>query len=433
MVEAARDHSKSFTFSYTWPLFNLQRFHQRGAANKADEGPETIALISYAEDQAKKNLARIRKAIEGSVELRWLLPKSKAYVWDAGMLNCSNDSTIETFGFGSSVRGGHYHRIIVDDPTKDHVTMSLAEQENFFFGVILPALRRGGQLVVTGNPVAKQDLLHKLEENKEFKFFKYPAFNESGQPLWPEQWDTDGLRAKQRMMPPHIWAREFMLKRISAADAKFREEWIKYYEVAPKNLYKVMTIDPAISPGGDALAAVTSGTDNRDNTYILDRFAYRGEMKAGISKLIDMMVAQQPDRIGFETYAFQKMYKVWLEDEIKARGMYFCIEEVGRDSSKSKAMRIEALQPKLAQGKLFFKREHYPMVDQLLLWDPLSKTNDDDEIDALAWQVGMWRSHPDEITATNDPLPGTFDAIAKAIIYGGRDKNYLSRLFEDMH
>ena len=86
---------------------------------------------------------------------------------------------------------------------------------------------------------------------------------------------------------------------------------------------------------------------------------------------------------------------------------------------------------KLAQGKLFFKREHYPMVDQLLLWDPLSKTNDDDEIDALAWQVGMWRTNPDEIKATSDPLPGTFDAIAEMIMHE-KDRGYIARLFEDL-
>ena len=425
-MEAARDHGKSYVFSYSWPLFSIKSVRD-------STKPVHIALISYSEDQAKKNLRNIRKAIENKDELKWLMPTSNAYVWDASMLMCSNDCTIEAFGFGSSVRGGHYHKIIVDDPTKDHFSMSLAEQENFLFGVILPALRRGGQLVVCGNPVDKQDLLARLDENKEFKNKKYPAINERGEALWPERYPLEELERRRREIPTHIFAREYLLKRVSAADAKFKQDWIHYYEdekLAGRPLFKVMTIDPAISPGGDALAAIVTGTDVKEDTYVLDRFSYRGDFKTGVGMLCDMMVINSPNKIGFENFAFQRMYKVWLEDELRRRGLSFYIEEVGRDSKRTKAMRIESLQPKLAQGKLYFKRDHAKIVDQLLLWDPLSKTNDDDEIDALAWQVGMWRApFEDGVIESDRPKAGTF-AEALEELHSG-DRGYINKLFED--
>ena len=432
-MEAARDHGKSFVFSYAWPLFNIQKI-------KEGMQPENIALISYSEDQAKKNLARVRKAIDSKHELNWLYPKSKAYVWESSMLNMSNDCTLETFGFGSSVRGGHYHRIIVDDPTKDHFSMDLDEQENFFFGVIIPALRKGGQLVVTGNPVAKKDLLAKLESNAEFKTFFYPALNSLDEPLWPEQYAKEDIEARRRQIPIHIFLREYMLKRVSAADAKFKQDWIHYYEskdLEKKALYKIMTIDPAISPGGDALAAVVTGTDTKDNTFVLERMAFRGQFQQGIDLLCDLMQRHSPQEIGFETFSFQKMYKIWLEDAMKRRDIYFYIKEIGRDSKKTKAMRIEALQPKLAQGKLFFTKEQHSLVDQLLLWDPLSRNNDDDEIDALAYQVGMWRrpyDTEDENGYANpnssDIKPGTFAAALQEMTEG-KQSGYISKLFED--
>jgi hypothetical protein len=429
VVEAARDHGKSRLFSCSWPLYQLYRA----------KDPVNIALVSYSEDQSRKNLSYIRKQIgdrpgDGLAELQSLQPKSKAYVWDSGLLNMSNDSTVEAFGFGSSVRGGHYHYIIVDDPTKDAYTMPIDEQENFFYGVLIPALRRGGQLVVTGNPVAKQDLMDRLEQNPEFKTFKFPAIDEKGKPLWPERYPIDWIDTKRRSMPAHFFAREYLLKRLNPADSKFKEEWIQYYDpkdINPISMYRVMSIDPAISPGGDALAAVVTATDKNGNTYVLERFAHRGDFKTGIELLCDLMERQVPHRIGFEVFAFQKMYKIWLQERMKERKLNFSIEELGKNTMKTKAMRIEALQPKLANRKLFFLKEHRSLIDQLLLWDPISKNNDDDEIDALAWQVQMWRKPMGEYLPEEKWKAGTMGEAIGEI--GERNRgHYLTKLFEDL-
>lgn len=426
-VEAARDHGKSFVFSYAWPLFRAQSI-------QVGQDPIAIALVSYSEEQARKNLARIRKAIETKPELKWLLPKSKSSVWDAGMLNMSNEVTVEAFGFGSSVRGGHYHLIAVDDPTKDHFTMSMAEQENFLYGVLLPALRRDGQLTISGNPVEKHDLMERLEDNKEIPHFKYPAINEKGEALWPEQYDREALDARKRMMPVHVFSREYLLKRVSPADSKFKEDHIRYYkpdQIEGKSLYKVLTIDPAISPGGDALAAIATGTDAKDNTFVLGRYSHRGDFETGISQLCDFIQLHMPDVLGVETFAFQKMYRVWLLKALQAKGLNYAIKELGKDSKKTKAMRIESLQPKLAQGKLHFLREHGPLIDQILLWDPISKHNDDDEIDALAWQVGLWRTSMDEANAPAEGFKaGTMGEAIEELTM--RELHGVAKLFEDL-
>ena len=435
VVQATRDHGKSWLFSYGYPLFKIQRVRNPKEAIH-------IAFISYSEDQAGKNLARIRKAVESRPPLRWLVPKLKSYTWDTKLLNFSNDCTLEAFGFGSSIRGGHYHLIVIDDPTKDHWTMSVQEQSNFFFGVVLPALRRGGQIVVTGTPVEKNDLLEVLENNAEYKTFKYPCWDEKLKPLWPQQYTLEDLYARQRQMPTHLFAREYLLRRVSAEDAKFKESDIRWYTDADlvddrtgkiRPLYKIMTIDPAISPGGDALGVSVTGTDSKSNTYVLDRLRFRGDFKNGVSQLCDMIQRNLPDYIGIETFAFQRMYKTWLEEEMQKRGMNQHIEELGNASRKSKAMRIEALQPKLAAGKLFFKEEHKPLVDQFLLWEPLSKHNEDDEIDAMAWQVPLWRGpYDDTPMESSEPVPGSFLAAFEESRRGSYNEGFFGRLFGDL-
>ena len=429
LVEASRDHFKSTFFSWAYPLFLVQRVRDPVHAFG-------IAMFSYSEGQAQKNLKRIRQEIESNPWLKWLIPKSKSHVWDVGTMDMSNGCWIEGYGFGSSFRGRHPKHVIVDDPSKDEGTgtMSLEQQIEFFSGVIVPAAKKHSQIVVTGNPVSKKDFLCWLEQNKAFSSYFYPILNSKGEPLAPEHYDHRAIDDKRMTIPAHIFAREYLLKRVSAEDAKFREEWIRYYEserIARKALYRIMTIDPALSPGGDAMAAIVTGTDANTDTYTLGRLSFRGDFRQGIGFLCDMMVEHTPDFIGIETFAFQRMYKIWLEDELKRRGLNFWVQEVGLDSRKTKAARIESLQPKLAQGKLHFLREHKPTIDQLLLWDPLSKTNEDDEIDALAWQVPLWRA-PYEDAAVPDtrPRPGTFAEAFESMRQG--EGTWLTRLFEDM-
>ena len=63
-VEAARDHAKSWTFSYVYPLWRVYQ------VKKLVYAPVHIALVSYSEEQAMKNVKRIRDALAKPV--RWL-------------------------------------------------------------------------------------------------------------------------------------------------------------------------------------------------------------------------------------------------------------------------------------------------------------------------------------------------------------------------
>lgn len=429
LIEAARDHFKSSFFSYGYPLWLVQQI-------KNPENAFGVALFSYAQPQAEENLRRIRRAIEETQYLQWLMPVSHSGVWDACNLDMSNGCWIKAYGFGSAYRGRHPKLTVVDDPCKDTGALSIEQQIQFFAGVIVPAAKHGSQIIVTGNPVDKLDFLEWLEKNKAFRARYYPVLDSRGRPLAPEHYSVEAIEDKRAMIPAHIFAREYLLKRVGAADAKFREEWLRFYEdsdIAGQPLYKILTIDPAISPGGDDLGCVVTGTDSKLRTYVLDHMGFNGPFRDGISALCDMIEKNLPlDFVGIETFAFQKMYQIWLEEEIRARGIPVVVEEVGRDTRKTKTMRIESLQPKLQQGRLFFKRDQRPLLDQFLLWDPLSKTNDDDEIDALSWQVPLWRTplDDDEAIPSSRPKFGTFaEALEQSATVGD---GYIGRLFSDM-
>lgn len=433
LVEASRDHFKSTFFSFGYPLYRVQKVRRI-------EEAFGIALFSYSESQSQKNLKRIRQEIENNPKLKWLMPRNKSSVWDSGTLDMSNGCYVESYGFGSSFRGRHPKLIIIDDPSKDEGsgTMSLDQQIQFFSAVIIPAAKKDSQVILTGNPVGKKDFLEWIEQNKAFKSFFYPVLGKDGQPLAPEHYNHAAIEDKRNTIPAHTFAREYLLQRVAAEDARFKEEWVRYYrpeDIAGKPIYKVMTIDPAMSPGGDNLAGVVTGCRPNPkggfDVYILDVLLFRGEFQAGVSKMVDLMVAHYPDFIGFEEFAMQAMYKIWLQQEIQKRNLYFNIQSVGRDSKKKKSARIESLQPIMSQGRLHFLHEHRKLINQFLLWDPISKTNDDDGIDALAYQVPLWQGREDEAPA-KEIQEGTFDQVILEMMKRNRQSTLIGRMFEDM-
>lgn len=432
LVEASRDHFKSSFFSFALPLFWVQSVER-------PQDAFGVALFAYSEAQSAKYVKRIRQEIEGNPTLRWLMPRSKSCVWDATTLDMSNGCWIESYGFGSAFRGRHPRKIVVDDPCKESGlgAMSVEQQISFFCGSLIPAVKRKGmgQLIVTGNPVDQKDFLEWLEGNKAFETRKYPVYDEQMRPLAPEHYDAGAIEDKRAAIPAHVFAREYMLQRVSSEDAPFREEWFKFYrqeDICAMPLYRVMTIDPALSSTGDNTACVVTGTAINDKTHVLDFMLYRGDLDTGVSRIVDMMEVHRPDFIGFENFALQNIYKTLLETEIRRRGLYFNIQEVGRDSRKKKAARIESLQPSISSGKLLFLREHKRLIDQFVLWRPLSKSNDDDGIDALSWQVPLWRRPFESGRPQAAPRPGTFDAVFQQIRRERAAGSWLGRLFEDM-
>ena len=401
-MEASRDHGKSHFFSYGYPLWLINQV-------QPGDPPIYLALGSYSEEQANKNLKKIRNAVEDIPSLKWLKSKKKSAVWDVSELNFSNGCEIRTFGVGSSVRGGHFHHVIFDDPSKDHWTIGLDQQKNFLMGVVSPAVRRTGQLLVTGTPVDLQDLLWILEENDKFPVFKYPALDKDNKPLWEEQYTYEDLMDRKAMIGSYLFAREYMLKRLNSEDAQFKQEWIKYYP-KPTDLpaYRIMSVDPTLE-GKDAMGIVVTDTTAKMKTYVVFSGRFKGTVQEAIETMFDLYDKYKPDVFGIETFVFQKILKLWLEMEQEKRNIHFPIIELEKEGvRKTYKARMMSLQPRIQSGDIMFREgQDEDLVTELLCWDPESKTNTDDIMTALAHQVPLLEK-PGEVAERPRDLTGTF-------------------------
>ena len=182
-IESARDHGKTTFFSISYPLWKI-----------ATTPNYHVCIISYAEDQSKKILRELRIKVETTPVFSDMVPvRWKPGSWGKTEIHLLNRSYVQAKSFGSSMRGGHYDLVIVDDPLKDRSSMPIEQQEEIFFGVISPAVKPTGQLIVVGTPVKFGDLFDALAKNSRYVHARFPAIDSDGKALWSDRYSLERL------------------------------------------------------------------------------------------------------------------------------------------------------------------------------------------------------------------------------------------------
>lgn len=379
LIQSARDHGKTTFFSILYPLYTCAR-----------KPGTNVCIISYSEKQATDIITAIKTLVEQKPVLRQLKPPGQDAAWSKTELAFRNGSHITCQSFGGAVRGGHYDLVVIDDPVKDFGGMNVDEQWSFYSGVIVPTVKPSGQLIVVGTPVFWGDLIERMESIPVFVKAKFPALDDSGNPLWPERLPRDVLEFKKQEMDDHFtFAREYLLRRISPDSKFFKKEWFRFYETAPQETINILSVDPAISAQGDRTALVVTGTDVDNKTYVLQYEAFRTEdVSVLVDKLLNMATSWSVRLIIIESVGFQRMIKHWLHEEMRKRNTFFGVEEI-KTQPKAKEARIMTLQPRVQAGALLLPAGDRELLNELLAFPNAPQ---DDLSDSLALQVGYWDS-----------------------------------------
>lgn len=142
-VIAARDHGKSFFWTFAYPLWMAERHPGR-------EG----FIFSASQPQAENILIRIMREVENNDRLKHLMPdKSLVGRWSAKCLEFKNKFTLHARGYGTKVRGGHPIFIVLDDILNDETAFSelvRTKEIDYFYNAVTNMIVPGGQIVVVG-------------------------------------------------------------------------------------------------------------------------------------------------------------------------------------------------------------------------------------------------------------------------------------------
>lgn len=396
VIEAPRDHLKSFFFSECYPL---ECCHQ--------DGDESVIILSASDGLAIKRLDNIKKWAK-SPRYKYLL--DGADIKSRKEVRFSNGSTIEVAGFNSKVRGGHPSKIILDDVVDNQVIYSedwnkktlermsteilpMGEPTTIF--IIVGTLQREGDLYsVNWNDI-------QLDGKKHWLHKRYDAIvdEEKKITLFPEKWDWNKIMAKKQeivtLTGSDKWFnKEYRCMPVSISGEIVKAEDIQGYDVLPNNCWrideqgnKIMTAlnywgwDASVGKDpdkGDYTGGIHFYRDEKGNIYIdkvvNKRIGFKdrlGEIRSGGTLYPDVT------RIAVEQNTFQY-------DSVQTLKINTSLPIVGVNTTKNKIEKFnEVLPPLFGNKKVFIKNgieNRQEFINQLLS-TPRGKY--DDMVDAF--------------------------------------------------
>lgn len=363
------------------------------------------------------------------------------------------EGTFEAAGTKTQVTSRHYGLIIEDDtvaPDKDDLgeenvapTKEDVDQAIGWHKLVVPLLNNPtkDQNLVVGTRWFQKDLISWIHDTDDTFLLYERACREDDQGLadekgritYPERFNEEVLRGLWNSLGPYLASCLYLNRPITSGDQQFLPEWIKYYNIPPRNcdLAIFTTVDPAGDPeeskgDPDYNVVLTAGKNmSTGDGYVLkyDR------VKCSPGELVNIIfrhVAEfSPIKVGLETVQYQKSIKYWLQERMRKQNSFFVIESLTH-SKRSKNARILGLQPLFANGVIFVKPHMKDLVTELLSFP---RGANDDIIDALASQLELWKN----VSVKKSKIVRKGEDILRSIMIDIlREKNSRTSLLDDV-
>lgn len=361
--------------------------------------PNIRILVTNAKlDNSRKFLASIVRHFQTNVKLRALYGEHIGRAVQDEFISAQRtahglkEPTIQVSAMGASVVSQHYDLIIGDDLVNaDWVgTPERVEQTIDYFKSLLDLLEPTGKILIIGTRWDFHDLygylIEQYKDDPRWKISVRGAYKEDGSPLYPGKFSLQALEELKRDEGPRQFNLQYNNNPVPDEGRALPDP--QYYDRRPANLRVTVTVDLAISERdrADYTVIMACGTDERNNLYVLEY--ERGHFNPGetIEKIFQMDDRYRPRCVGIETVAYQKALIWFLQEEMRRRGRFLRLEELRADRDKPR--RILALEPRLANGSIFVRRDMVELIDEIIRFTPNGViSGHDDCLDALAYQL----------------------------------------------
>lgn len=331
VVLAARGHSKSFCFSYAYPLWLAWKYKGKGKIGRE------VTLISSESTLANTFIDTIEKQIEANPVLyERLYPSNSEGAWAKSYFETKTGFTLTGKGSESSLRGLHTDLIVDDLLTESTFYNAKIREETieFFNSVLMQIpLPKTGKVTVVGTPIHNQDLYAYLKKAPGWRVFEYPGIYPDGSLLSPERFTLEELLAKKISIGSLAFSREILMKPITNSTSLFPYKILKMNLVDtikmspnkfnfPVKLKKIaFGVDLAVSANtseskdSDYFCVAIVGLDYLNRVWIINLYRDRGlsynQQIQVVKKLNDSF---SPDLIMVESNQYQKVFADMLRD-----------------------------------------------------------------------------------------------------------------------
>lgn len=407
LVLAPRGHLKSTIITFGYALWRLM------------QNPDLRILIAnYKLENAKSFLMQIKTVFQDSETFNFfyapVIPDLKKTRWNESQIlirrtKNMKEGSIEVTGVGGEVTGKHFDLIIYDDVVgpENIATLEQVQKLRTWFNQMQAILEPDGDQVLVGTRWHFADLYGFIMDNMadQYSVFHKGVYAADGSPVWPEKFTAERVENIRKRMESdpnsgrQMFVAQYLNQVIDEKNASFKRTLMRFFSPGeePTNLAVSIAVDPAISEKetADRTAFTVRGVDEKGQWWILETIARRGVTPTEIvDKLFELYAKYSEkysvDAIGVEAQAYQKSLMYAIQDEMKKRGVFFNLVELGNWRS-SKELRIKGLIPRYDMGMILFRKpgtgdDSEILVDELLRFP---KSPNDDAIDSLSFHLNL--------------------------------------------
>lgn len=336
-------------------------------------------------------------------------------------------------GMGGTITGRGADLLIIDDPIKDRESANSRTLRNkhwdWFRDVALSRLMGAGRVIICMTRWHEDDIVGRItnprsehydaEFAKEWKVVNIPAFAEENDPvgrkpgeiLWPERSPLKFLE-NQRRINPSGFSALYMGRPAPPEGDFFKAAHLKTYSSMsdlPRNLRLYAASDHAVSEeqAADSTCMGVVGVDEENNVWVLPDIVWRKiDTETSVDSMLALMREHRPLFWWAEKGHISKSIGPFLRKRMLEESVYCSIVE--KTPSKDKMTRAQAIQGRMAMGKVYFPRFApwwSDAKDQLLNFP---HTQHDDFVDFLAWiGIGLSEQVPAARPIIRDKRPPT--------------------------
>jgi phage terminase large subunit-like protein len=162
--------------------------------------------------------------------------------------------SVAAFGVGAGSTGTRADLLICDDIVDVRALHSRADRErvaDYFTNNLMNLLEPDGRFWGLCTPWHSDDLNSRLKKTCAYPVFRKPI-GADFEPVWPEKWPAERLRARLGEIGSASFARGYRLVPIAADETPIRTEWVRFWNERADHDRIVLSVDPAVSSSARA-------------------------------------------------------------------------------------------------------------------------------------------------------------------------------------
>ena len=421
-----RGHSKS-TLAKTALLHHLY-FNPEGKK-------EFIAWVAEEQSQAIDHIKYIQNHIEINPALNYYFGDLMGSKWTEKEFTTSKGDRVIAKGTSQRLRGRsqlglRYTKIVLDDFESELNTKtpdSRREIKEWVMYKVEPAIENSadneGSIWLIGTIVHYDSFLQSiydgyLEAKREDRTYAWDviyhkAINADGDVLWPSYFSKEKLADIRRRFEDvglsHKFAQEYLNEARDLENAKFKTERLEYYDhefesrdgytylvnskdAIPVNVYIGVDLAYEANESSDFQVIMVIGIDSDRNIYVIDYMREHIPLYDMPEEILEYSREYSPvkrvnvEHVGAQGIIKDAVNKMSGSERKVAPGIALGIRP---PTGIKKEDRLESLlAPLVNRGKMFIKRKHQHLVDEMFQFP---KGKNDDVLDGLWYAVNKAR------------------------------------------